>query len=73
MPENIIDKSPMSLWSLALEVHTGRIYGVFLGMFYILVVPLVGIFILFTLITGVVIWFKYHFKQRKMNKTDIIT
>lgn len=73
MPENIIDKSPMSLWSLALEVHTGRIYGVFLGMFYILVVPLVGIFILFTLIIGVVIWFKYHFKQGKRNKTDIIT
>ncbi|MDD4991946.1 MAG: PepSY-associated TM helix domain-containing protein [Paludibacter sp.] len=65
MPQNVIDKSPMSLWSLALEVHTGRIYGVFLGMFYILVVPLGGILVLFTLITGIVIWFKYHVKRRK--------
>jgi len=65
MPENIIHKSPMSLWNLALETHTGRIYGAFLGMFYILVVPLVGIFLLFTLITGIIIWLKYHFKGNK--------
>lgn len=67
MPQNIIAESPMSLWSLALEVHTGRIYGAFMGMFYILVVPLGGIFILFTLISGIVIWFKYHFKSKKAN------
>jgi hypothetical protein len=67
-PENITDKSPMSLWSLALEVHTGRIYGAFLGMFYILVVPLGGILVLFTLITGIVIWFKYHVKRKKKPK-----
>ncbi len=67
MPGDAIEKSTMSLWSLALEVHTGRIYGVFLGMFYILVVPLGGILVLFTLITGIVIWFKYH--SKKGNKT----
>lgn len=60
MPENVITQSPMSLWNLALEVHTGRIYGTFLGMFYILVVPLGGILVLFTLISGIVIWFKYR-------------
>lgn len=65
MPENVIDKSPISLWNLALEIHTGRIYGAFLGMFYILVVPLVGIFLLFTLITGIIIWLKYHLKGTK--------
>jgi hypothetical protein len=62
MPENVTDKSPMSLWNLALEVHTGRIYGAFLGIFYILVIPLGGILVLFTLITGIVIWLKYHLK-----------
>jgi hypothetical protein len=60
MPENIIDNSPLSLWNLAQEVHTGRIYGVFLGMFYILVVPLGGILVLFTLITGIIIWYKHR-------------
>lgn len=65
MPKNVIEKSPLSLWSLALEVHTGRIYGAFLGLFYILVVPLGGILVLFTLITGIVIWFKYHLKGKK--------
>jgi len=59
MPENVIEKSPVSLWNLALEIHTGRIYGAFLGIFYILVVPLVGILLLFTLITGIVLWVKY--------------
>jgi hypothetical protein len=65
MPENIIENAPMSLWNLALEVHTGRIYGAFLGMFYILVVPLIGILILLTLIGGIVVWFKFHFKKKK--------
>lgn len=60
MPENVMDKSPMSLWTLALEVHTGRVYGVVLGLFYILVVPMGGILVLFTLISGVIIWFKYR-------------
>ncbi|HEY6915081.1 MAG TPA: hypothetical protein VI413_10430, partial [Paludibacter sp.] len=68
MPENVNTKSPMSLWNLALEVHTGRIYGAFLGMFYILVIPLGGMLVLFTLITGIVIWFKYHLKSKKGTK-----
>jgi hypothetical protein len=65
MQENIIENAPMSLWNLALEVHTGRIYGAFLGMFYILVVPLSGILILLTLIGGIVVWFKFHFRKKK--------
>lgn len=65
MPQNIIEKAPLSLWNFALEVHTGRIYGVGLGMFYILVVPFGGILMLLTLVSGIVIWFKYHFKKKK--------
>lgn len=65
MPEEIIQKSPMSLWSLALEVHTGRIYAAFLGVFYILIVPLVGLLVLFILISGIAVWYKYHLKKKK--------
>ena len=64
MPAEMLKKSPMSLWSLALEVHTGRIYGTLLGMFYILVVPLVGLLILLILISGIIIWFKFHRKKK---------
>jgi hypothetical protein len=60
MPTEIINKSPMSLWTLALEVHTGRIYEAFLGIFYILVVPLVGLLVLLLLISGIAVWYKYH-------------
>ncbi len=65
MSNEILKKSPMSLWGVSLEVHTGRIYQPFLGIFYILVVPLVGLFTLFNLITGFVIWYKYYWKRRK--------
>ena len=48
-PEELKDK-PMSLWSLALEVHTGRIYAGALGSF--LFIFIVGILIIFTLVSG---------------------
>lgn len=59
MPQNVKD-SPMSLWHLALEVHTGRIFSSLMGNFFILVVPLSGIMILFVLISGFVIWFRKY-------------
>lgn len=65
MNKEILKKSPMSLWGVALEVHTGRIYQPFMGIFYILVVPLVGLFTLFNLITGFVIWYKYYWRRKK--------
>jgi hypothetical protein len=57
MPQNVIDASPISLWNLALEVHTARIYAPLIGDFYILVVPLAGIALLFLLISG---WWMYR-------------
>ena len=48
-PEELKDK-PMSLWSLALEVHTGRIYAGALGSFLFIFV--IGILIIFTLVSG---------------------
>lgn len=48
-PEEFKNK-PMSLWSLALEVHTGRIYTGALGSFLFIFV--VGILIIFVLVSG---------------------
>lgn len=59
MPHSI-KSQPMSLWNLALEVHTARIYGFIIGGFYILIIPLAGLFILFILISGFVVWYKRH-------------
>jgi hypothetical protein len=63
MPQNVVDASPISLWNLALEIHTGRIYAPLIGDFYILVVPLAGMALLFLLISG---WWMYRkgFKRR---------
>jgi len=55
-----IQNQPISLWNLALEVHTARIYAFLLGGFYILIVPLSGLFILFILISGFIVWYKKH-------------
>ncbi len=60
MPKNIIDSSPMSLWNLALEIHTARIYGALIGDFYILLIPLFGIIVLFILISGFYMYLKIY-------------
>lgn len=64
MSSDIRSKSPISLWNLALEVHTGRIFEPVLGMFYILFVPLAGICILIVLISGFFIWWLGFRKKR---------
>jgi hypothetical protein len=58
LPDNIIRNSPISLWNVALEIHTGRIYQSVIGDFYVLIVPLTGLFVLFILISGFIVWFK---------------
>lgn len=66
MSPEIIRKSPISLWNLSLEIHTGRIFESILGMFYILYVPLAGICILVVLISGFLIWWiGYRGKSKK--------
>lgn len=69
MPDHI-RKLPISLWNLALEVHTGRIFSVILGDFYILYVPLMGLTTLLILITGFWLWLKQQ--KRKKTKTSVI-
>jgi hypothetical protein len=68
MPGQLVN-TPMSLWNLALEVHTGRIYRFLFGDFYILVIPVSGLFILFILISGFIVWFKRH-RKRKLIRSE---
>ena len=63
MPEEIRKASPMSLWNVALENHTGRIFEKWIGPFYILIVPLAGICILIVLISGFLLWWKVYRKK----------
>ena len=62
MPVKVKEAYRMSLWNLALEVHTGRIFQSVLGIFYILIVPLTGLIIIFILISGFIVWWKLHRK-----------
>jgi hypothetical protein len=57
MPAEIIRSSPISLWNTALEIHTGRIFESIIGNFYILIVPLTGLFTVIIIITGFFAWF----------------
>lgn len=65
MSPEIVRKSPISLWNLSLEIHTGRIFEPLLGMFYFLYVPLAGICILIVLISGFFIWWIGYKKNVK--------
>ena len=63
VPENVKKAFRISLWNVALEIHTGRIYEPLLGIFYVLVVPLVGFALIFVLISGFYVWWKLHKDQ----------
>lgn len=65
MPQPVLNASPMSLWNVSLEVHTGRIFEHLLGPFYILYVPLAGICLLIVLVSGTVVWWKVYRKKKK--------
>jgi hypothetical protein len=60
MPDVIKSNSPLSLWNLALEIHTGRIFQDLLGSFYILIVPLCGLSTIILLLSGLWIYFKKY-------------
>jgi hypothetical protein len=65
LPQEIIKNTPISLWSTALEIHTGRIYHFLIGDFYVLIVPLTGLVVLFILISGLVVWLNPFFTGKK--------
>ncbi len=64
-----LKETPLSLWNFSLEIHTGRIFSLILGDFYILYVPLMGICLLMILITGFWMWMKQQ-KRKKPKKGD---
>ena len=70
LSSEIISKSPISLWNLSLEVHTGRIFEPLLGMFYILYVPLTGICILIVLVSGFFIWWMGYRKKKSTQRRE---
>ncbi|MFV0593130.1 MAG: PepSY domain-containing protein [Draconibacterium sp.] len=63
MPQQVGKASPMSLWNVSQEIHTGRIFESILGPFYILFVPLAGICLLIVLISGVIVWWMVYRKR----------
>ncbi len=60
MPALIIKKNPMPLYNFCLEIHTGRIFQFMMGDAYILVVPLTGLFTIYLIISGFIIWYKRY-------------
>jgi len=72
MQADVAAKSPISLWNLALEVHTGRIWFPLIGDFYILIVPLAGLALLFVVISGFwMYWVGFRKKQIRKNPVEI--
>jgi hypothetical protein len=69
MPDEMVNNSNLALWNLALEVHTGRFYSFFLGDYYILFIPLMGLVILIILVSGGVLWFKNYKRQKRLQKS----
>ena len=70
MSAEIIQESPISLWNLSLEIHTGRIFERIFGMFYILYVPLAGLCILIVLISGFFIWWIGYRKTKLSQRRE---
>jgi hypothetical protein len=66
MPKEIENQS-ISLWNVALEIHTGRIFENILSDFYILIVPITGLSLMFIIISGFILWYKIHRKKKKEN------
>ncbi|QIA08034.1 PepSY domain-containing protein [Draconibacterium halophilum] len=65
MPDEIRKAAPMSLWNVALEIHTGRIFEHLVGSFYILFVPLAGICLMLVIISGFFLWWMVFRKKRE--------
>ncbi len=70
MPENILRESKISLWSLCLEIHTGRVFENILGVFYILIVPLVGIAGIIVVYSGYILWRRKYRKREEDNLSE---
>lgn len=70
MPEQLVSESRISLWSLCLELHTGRIFEFVTGGFYILIVPLAGLAGIIVVFSGYILWRRKYRKQGYNNIQD---
>ena len=59
MPEQVQD-GRLSLWRVALETHTGRIYTFLPNIVIQLFIFLSGTFLLTVLISGFIVWRRFH-------------
>ncbi|MCK5861871.1 MAG: PepSY domain-containing protein [Candidatus Hydrogenedentes bacterium] len=56
MPDTVLKRYRMPLWSYLFEIHNGRIFRDYIGAFYILI-PMVGAFLfLIIILTGIYDW-----------------
>jgi hypothetical protein len=69
MTETIVSESKISLWSVCLEIHTGRIFENITGDFYILIVPLAGLTGIIVVFSGYMVWRR---KYRKKGYEDLL-
>ncbi len=60
MPDEIRSQSRISLWNALFELHNGRIFEQFIGPLYWLIIPLGGISLIVTLISGTLKWNRRH-------------
>jgi len=65
MPDQILETGKMSLWNLALEIHTARFFKFLFGDFYILFIPIFGLSMILLNLTGLWIWIKLYRRKRK--------
>ncbi|MDX9727335.1 MAG: PepSY domain-containing protein [Bacteroidales bacterium] len=70
MPASMSDEQKISLWNLALEFHTGRIFQTFTGGFYILIVPLAGLTAIAVVISGYLILRRRRQKRSGTGKAE---
>lgn len=66
MPKILTD-APISLWNTMLELHTGRLYT-FLGVFAAFFIFFSGLFFLFILISGYIVYKRRHKKRKKKKR-----
>ncbi len=72
MPE-LLAKTKMSLWNVALELHVGRCYTPFLGPISDLFVFLSGLLISLILLSGYIILRRQKKRKRKYNNNNNVT
>jgi len=65
MPDYMLLSGKMSLWNLALEIHTARFFKFIFGKFYILFIPMFGLSMIVLNLTGLWIWIKLYRRRRK--------